>query len=134
MAHFAELDQNNIVQRVIVVGNGDLLDENGEESEQLGIDFLNELLPDSGPWIQTSYNHNFRIRYAGPGMKYYEEYDGFGWPTPPEEFPSWILNTETLDWEPPVPFPTGDPGEGFFWVWDEDSISWVAVKFPDPPE
>lgn len=131
MAHFAELNEKNIVQRVLVVGNGDIIDENGDEREELGVAYLLNLFPGSGPWVQTSYNHNFRVRYAGPGMKYYEEYDGFGWPRPPEEFPSWVLNTETLDWEPPFPMP--EPVEGYYWTWDEETISWQQVEIPSTP-
>ena len=75
MAHFAELDENNIVQRVIVVHNNELLDENGIELEQKGIDFCTNLL--GGRWIQTSYNANFRGIYAGIGHTYDETLDVF---------------------------------------------------------
>ena len=75
MAHFAELDENNIVKRVIVVANEDILDENGQESEQKGIDLCHNML--GGNWKQTSYNHNFRGRYAGVGWLYDEENDMF---------------------------------------------------------
>jgi hypothetical protein len=68
MAHFAELDETNTVKQVIVVHNNELLDENGIESEQKGIDFCVNLF--GGKWIQTSYNSNFRGRYAGIGMIY----------------------------------------------------------------
>lgn len=68
MAHFAELDETNTVKQVIVVDNNELLDENGNESEQKGIDFCVNLL--GGKWIQTSYNSNFRGTYAGIGMIY----------------------------------------------------------------
>lgn len=68
MAHFAELDNNNIVKQVIVVHNNELLDENGIESEQKGIQFCQDLF--GGTWIQTSYNNNFRGRFAGAGMTY----------------------------------------------------------------
>jgi len=75
MAHFAELDENNIVQRVIVVHNNELLDENGIELEQKGIDFCVNLF--GGCWIQTSYNANFRGIYAGIGNIYDETIDEF---------------------------------------------------------
>jgi len=68
MAHFAELDETNTVKQVIVVHNNELLDENGIESEQKGIDFCVNLF--GGKWIQTSYNSNFRGTYAGIGMIY----------------------------------------------------------------
>ena len=68
MAHFAELDENNIVKQVIVVHNNELLDENGAESEQKGIDFCISLF--GGTWIQTSFNANIRGKYAGIGDTY----------------------------------------------------------------
>ena len=75
MAHFAELDENNIVLRVIVVDNNDCKDENGNESEAVGIAFCQNLL--GGVWKQTSYNNNFRQKYAGIGYYYNEELDAF---------------------------------------------------------
>ena len=68
MAHFAELDENNIVTRVIVVHNNELINENGMESEQKGIDFC--IAHYGGTWIQTSYNGNFRGKYASGGYIY----------------------------------------------------------------
>ena len=75
MAHFAELDDKNIVTRVIVVHNNELLDENGNESEQKGIDFC--VAHYGGTWIQTSYNGNFRKNYAGIGYTYDPVLDEF---------------------------------------------------------
>ena len=75
MAHFAEIDENNIVQQVIVVNNEVLLDENGFEQEAIGIKFCQDLL--SGRWVQTSYNNNFRGTFAGIGFKYDETADIF---------------------------------------------------------
>ena len=122
MAHFAELN-NNIVLRVIVVNNTDILDENGNESEQIGKDFCYNLL--GGEWIQTSYNATFRKNYAGIGFQYSEEYDGFI-PPKPEEYASWIVNPDTCRWEPPIPYPTDPvPGEDRRWRWNESTISWV---------
>ncbi len=68
MAHFAEIDQNNMVLRVVVVNNKDTSDENGNEVEQIGREFCFRLL--GGNWIQTSYNSNFRGKYAGIGDTY----------------------------------------------------------------
>ena len=79
MAHFAELDENNIVTRVIVVHNNELLDGEQNEVEQLGIDFC--VAHYGGTWIQTSYNNNFRGIYAGPGCSYDPVLDIF---VPPE--------------------------------------------------
>jgi len=74
MAHFAELNENNIVIRVVVVNNDDILID-GIESEQKGIEFCQSLL--GGRWIQTSYNNNFRKCYAGIGYYYDEQKDEF---------------------------------------------------------
>jgi hypothetical protein len=82
MAHFAELDETNTVKQVIAVHNNELLDENGNESEQKGIDFCVNLL--GGTWIQTSYNANFRGKYAGIGYTYDAVNDVFVAPEPKE--------------------------------------------------
>lgn len=71
MAHFAEIDKNNIVVRVVVINNSDILNQSGKESERVGKAFCAKLFgnePDN--WIQTSYNGNFRGRFAGVGMRY----------------------------------------------------------------
>jgi hypothetical protein len=83
MAHFAELDETNIVTRVIVVHNNELLDENGNESEQKGIDFC--VAHYGGRWIQTSYNNSFRGSFAGPEMIYDSINDVFVSPEIPTE-------------------------------------------------
>ena len=75
MAHFAELDENNVVKQVIVVHNNELLDENGNESEQKGVDFC--VAHYGGTWIQTSYNGNFRGKYTGTGEIYDQTNDVF---------------------------------------------------------
>jgi hypothetical protein len=80
MAHFAKLDENNFVIEVIVIHNNELLDENGNESEQQGIDFCTNLF--GGTWIQTSYNGNLRKNYAGVGFIYDFQRDAFIAPRP----------------------------------------------------
>ena len=70
MAHFAELDNNNTVTRVIVIHNNELLDDNGNESEANGIAFCKQLYGENTRWVQTSYNNSFRGTYAGVGYKY----------------------------------------------------------------
>jgi len=77
MAHFAQLDENNIVVEVIVINNEDLLDENGQEQESVGLEYIRTVLRDESKWIQTSYNNSFRGVYAGPGYRYDEELDIF---------------------------------------------------------
>lgn len=94
MAHFAELNENNIVMRVVLVDNHELLDENGNESEKEGIDFLVNVL--GGNWIQTSYNKNFRKNYAGIDYFYDSTRDAF---IPPKPDDSVVLNENTCLWE-----------------------------------
>lgn len=115
MAHFAELDENNIVLRVIVVSDNDCLNENGNESEFVGAKFCSHLL--GGRWIQTSYNNNIRQRFAGPGFYYDEEKNVFIGLQP---FPSWVLD-ENNEWVAPIPRPEG------YYYWDEEQQSWVQT-------
>lgn len=119
MAHFAELDENNIVINVTVVSNQDILDENGNESEQKGIEFLKTLFGQERIFVQTSYNHNFRVKYAAIGDEYSQLHDAFI--TPPS-LPSFIFNQQTKCWEPPVPYPGDDEN---YYEWDEDTLSWI---------
>lgn len=122
MAHFAELDENNVVLRVIVVDNKDILDSQGNESEQIGVQFCQSLLGMSTRWKQCSYNGKFRKNYPGPGSTYDETKDAFIHKKP---WDSWILNEDTCQWEPPIPRPEGlDP-----WVWDEPTVSWKKYNF-----
>ena len=116
MAHFAELDENNIVKQIIVVHNNELLD-NGIESEAKGIEFCQSLL--GGTWIQTSYNNNIRGTYAGIGYSYNAAEDIFITPKP---YPSWIRSGSF--WNAPVPMPT----DGAMYSWDEVAGEWVAYK------
>lgn len=77
MAHFAKLDSNNIVTEVVVVNNDDVKDLNGNEVETIGISFLQNIFGDNTIWKQTSYNNNFRGKYATIGMFYDPEEDCF---------------------------------------------------------
>lgn len=115
MAHFALLDERNIVTQVIVVANNDILDENENESEEVGIQFCNSLI--AGNWIQTSYNANFRKNFAGIGFTYDSERDAF---IPPKPCNSWTLNEETCQWEAPIPYPS----DGQSYVWNENQKQW----------
>lgn len=119
MAHFAQVDNSNIVTQVIVVGNDDCGGGEFPDSEAAGQEFIASIgLP--GTWKQTSYNNNFRFRYAGIGYSYDEELDAF---IAPQPFPSWTLNEETTDWEAPVP----RPAEGY-WMWNEQDQQWDAAE------
>ena len=117
MAHFAELDANNVVQRVIVVANKDTADANGNEVESIGVAFCQKLF--GGTWVQTSYNGNKRKNYAGVGYTYDADIDAF---VPPKPYASWVLN-DAAQWEAPVAI----PDDGQMYSWDEDSQSWVAM-------
>lgn len=124
MAHFAKLDENNVVTQVIVVANKDTSDANGVEKEYIGAAFCERLF--GGTWKKTSYNGNIRKRYAGIGFTYNESLDAF---VPPKPFASWTLNEETADWEAPVALPedagTGDPPKVYTWV--EATLSWAPT-------
>ena len=120
MAHFAELDDNNIVLQVIVVNNNELIDlQTEKESEDIGVAFCHSLL--GGRWIQTSYNGNIRKRYAGIGYTYDATLDAF---IPPQPYPSWTLDSATADWIPPTPMPT----DGQRYTWNETTQSWDVVN------
>jgi len=120
MAHFAQLDENNIVTNVIVVHNNECMDSVFNESEAVGIAYCESLL--GGRWIQTSYNAKFRKKYAGIGDRYDAQIDAF---IPPQPFPSWVFNEETWWWEAPLPIPKdGEP-----YVWNEGTLSWQKQIF-----
>ena len=109
MAHFAEIDSNNIVIRVLVVP---------DEREHDGQQYLADEMALGGRWIRTSYNNRIRKQYAGIGYFYDEEADVF---IAPQPFPSWSLD-ENNDWQPPVPMP-----EDGIYYWDEESLSWKPI-------
>jgi hypothetical protein len=133
MAHFACLDENNIVTQVIVVSNEDTSDVNGNEVEEIGVAFCKKLLGADTNWKQTSYNGNFRKRYAGIGYSFSEELNAF---IPPSPFPSWVLDNTTADWVSPVgPAPALTEAEveaRSFYRWDEEAGAWELFT-PEPP-
>ena len=131
MAHFCQLDENNIVTKVIVVDNKEIADPfTGQEDEILGIAFCKKLL--GGKWVQTSYNGSIRKRYAGIGYSYNASLDAFVAPKP---FASWVLNNESVDWESPVgPAPALTEAETTAlsrYEWDEENAQWKLVT-PEP--
>ena len=117
MAHFAQLDENNLVVQVIVVHNNELM-LNGVESEAKGIVFCQTLF--GGNWIQTSYNGTMRKNYAGIGFTYDKSRDAF---IAPQPFASWTLNETTCQWESPTPYPT----DGKIYSWNEETLSWIEI-------
>jgi hypothetical protein len=122
MAHYAFLDENNIVTEVIVGKNEG---EDNIDWEQHYGDFRNQVCK------RTSYNTNggvhsnggtpYRKNYAGIGYTYDEQKDAF---IPPQPFPSWLLNEETCLWGSPVPYPTDNK----YYTWNEETTSWVEVE------
>ena len=123
MAHFAQIDSDNIVTQIIVVADSDA------PNEAAGISFCQELLGADTNWVQTSYNDNIRFRYAGTGMKYDSTNDVFYEQQP---YPSWVLNTSTWEWDAPVALPddagvddVDNPTEYVRYDWDEGSITWT---------
>jgi hypothetical protein len=117
MAHFAKLNENNNVIAVHVLNN-DVITLNGEESEQVGIDFLTSLHGHT-LWKQTSYNNNFRKQYAGIGYSYDMVNDVF---IAPQPFASWSLD-QNFDWQAPTTMPTVGR-----WYWDEENLMWQQLE------
>jgi hypothetical protein len=117
MAHFAKLDDNNIVLEVNVVNN-DVLDASNEEVS--GIAFLTEWSGGYSNWKQTSYNGTFRKNYCGVGFTYDSVRDAF---IPPKPYNSWVLDEETCHWQSPTPYPT----DGQFYRWVEADLNWQVI-------
>ena len=125
MAHFAELDNNNKVIAIHVVANNELLD-NGVELEQKGKQFLWNFFNDiTKKFVQTSYNANFRKKYASVGDTYDNNRDAF---ISPKVYESFIFNEESCSWVPPKPKPAFE--EGSSWVWDEVVKDWFKLTIP----
>jgi hypothetical protein len=116
MAHFAKLDENNIVVEVHLVANA-ALDSNNEEAS--GIAFLTEWSDGYTNWKQTSYNGNIRKQYAGIGFSYDPVADVF---IAPQPYLSWYLDND-FNWQPPTPMPT----EGR-WYWSEPEQAWLDAN------
>ena len=143
MAHFCKLDENNVVIETIVVANEVLLDENGVEQEQKGIDFLIDWSGGHVNWKQTSINTQagvhilggtpFRKNYATKGFSYNAERDAF---IPFKQYASHILNEETCRWDPPIPIPpdiTQTNKDGTLKIigvhrWNEDTLGWILAE------
>lgn len=108
MSHWAELDENNVVLRVLV---GDNNDPNGDEGYQWLLDNL------GGTWVKTSYNATIRKNFAGIGYTYDEALDAF---IPPKPYASWILDEDLAQWKAPVEH----PNDGKFYIWNENDQMW----------
>jgi hypothetical protein len=115
MAHFAEIDENNIVLRVLVTDNND---PNGDEGYQWLLDNL------GGTWIKTSYNGKIRKNYAGVGYSYDPDLDSF---IAPQPYSSWKLDKRNSQWKAPVAYPT----DGFTYYWVEENLDWELADFSE---
>ncbi len=134
MAHFAKINSDNIVEKVITIHNNELLD-NGIESELKGIEFCKSLLGQNTNWVQTSYNTRggvhilggipLRKNYASIGYTYDSQRDAFIEPKP---FNSWTLDENTCYWEPPVLRPNNVFYQDNFIKpdWDEENLRWIS--------
>jgi hypothetical protein len=111
MAHFAQIDENNIVTQVLVVP---------DNVEDRGQDYLANDLGLGGTWVQTSYNSRIRKNYAGVGFVYDSVLDAF---IPPQPYDSWTLDETTCQWEAPVAYPT----DGIMYKWNEETKDWQAI-------
>ena len=115
MAHYAFLDENNIVTQVIVgIDETELIE--GLDTETWYANFKGQTCK------RTSYNGNIRKNYAGIGMTYDFERDAF---IPPKPFDSWTLDEETCLWEAPTPYPT----DGFTYDWNEANLAWDITDY-----
>ena len=126
MAHFAQLDENNLVTQVIVVNNEVIQDLPFPESEPIGVEFCQSLFGSKTLWKQASYNGTFRKRFPLIEFSYNGSLDAFIKPKP-IQYPSFVLDSETADWVPPLPRPTDT-----VYKWDEPTISWIVVSQPYP--
>ena len=132
MAHFAKLDDKNIVTQVIVVDNDDITDNNGNETESLGVAFCQKLFGADTTWKQTSYNNNFRGNYAGIGATYMTNVATMGVGSTDifirqQPYPSWSVGVGTASWYAPIDGPPdltdSDKAAGKFYIWDEDAYN-----------
>ena len=132
MAHFAKLDDKNIVTQVIVVDNDDITDNNGNETESLGVAFCQKLFGADTTWKQTSYNNNLRGNYAGIGATYMSNVATLGVGSTDifiiqQPHPSWSIGVGTASWYAPVAGPPdltdSERAAGKLYIWDEDAYN-----------
>jgi hypothetical protein len=129
MAHFAQLDGDNVVTQVIVVSNDDTSDSNGVETESIGVAFCQKLLGAETNWKQTSYNSNMRGNYAGIGYTFMSNVATLGVGAtdvfmPQQPHASWTISTTEARWEAPITQPTLTDDQiaaGSYYTWDESA-------------
>ena len=130
MAHFAKLNEENIVTQVIVINNSDITNSRGREEEAIGIKYCQKLLGESTTWKQTSYNNNFRGNYAGIGHTYMTNVATLGVASTdifinPQPYASWSIGVSTANWFAPISGPpaltSAEEAANKFYIWDEDA-------------
>jgi hypothetical protein len=122
MAYFAKLDETNTVVDILAVDNSDVGNLPFPESEPIGQSFLATMFPGE-KFSQTSYNSNFRKRYAGIGYTYFAEYNGFA---PPKAYPYFVFDENECEWIPPIPYPT----TGGTYIWSDPAYAWIPTYVP----
>ena len=123
MAHFVRLDKNNVVIETIVVDNSVITDKNGQENEQLGIQWLKKFKGGQGTWRKTSYSGKERDKFAGVGYTYDIVNNVY---IPPKPFDSFVWDKTISDWTPPKALPKNLNSEEY--MWDEFSETWIKIK------
>ncbi len=132
MAHFAKLDDNNVVEQVIVVSNDDIKDNSGTEVESFGVAFCQQLLGADTNWKQTSYNGNMRGNYAGIGYTYMTNVATLGVGSTDifinqQPHASWTVGVNTAQWYPPAnpgdapALTTAEANAGKYYAWNESN-------------
>ena len=129
MAHFAQLDSNNVVTQVIVVSNDDITDTNGIETESIGVAFCQKLFGADTNWKQSSYNSNMRGNYAGIGFTYMENVATLGVGSTDifimqQPYASWSIDTTKAQWKAPITEPALTEEQiaaGSKYQWDESA-------------
>jgi hypothetical protein len=116
MAGFAQLNENNVIIDIVVISDDDILDDNGNLSEELGVERIKSLLGQDTRWVIAN-----KQRVARIGDTYDHSRNAFIYKKP---FPSWILNEDTLEWDAPTPI----PGENY--VWNEETLTWDSLENP----
>lgn len=122
MAHFCELDENNVVLQVVVIANEDCQDSDGNESESVGVSFCQNLFNSTNTWKQCSYSGSIRGQMPGEGDTYNATDDIFVKRKNPQ-FPSFVLADSGLEYVPPI----SKPDDGGHYEWDEDTLQWIRV-------
>ena len=116
MKQFAMLDEQDFVQQVILIDSAQCLDENGNFSEEKGIEQCKLLYGENSKWAFSDPTGVFRKNYALSNYRFDRKLNAF---IPPQPFANWSFNTETLEWDSPIPRP------GPNYEWNHETNQWV---------